>query len=206
MQKLTRKDLLSLEQYTERRPILRREVMAHKKHRHVALGEHVTLLFEDRMTVQYQIQEMLRAERIFEATGIQEELDAYNPLIPDGNNLKATMLIEYENVDERQQALARLKGIEQQVWIQIGDQKTYAIADEDMERENEQKTASVHFLRFQFDAGAAGRLRQGAVFRFGVDHPNYRAKVDAVGEQRQSLLQDFTIQTANVFNDWQGNA
>jgi hypothetical protein len=190
MQKLTRKDLFSLEQYAELRPKLRREVMAHKKHRHIALGEHVTLLFEDRTTVQYQIHEMLRAERIFEAAGIQEELDAYNPLIPDGNNLKATMLIEYENVDERQQALARLKGIEQRVWIQIGDHKTYAIADEDLERENEQKTASVHFLRFQFQGGA-DLLRHGEVFRFGVDHPNYREQIDADSKQRQSLLQDF---------------
>jgi hypothetical protein len=191
MQKLTRKDLLSLEQYAERRPEMRRDIMAHKKNRHVALGEHVTLLFEDRMTIHYQIQEMLRAERIFEAAGIQEELDAYNPLIPDGDNLKATMLIEYENVDERQQALARLKGIEQRVWVQIGDRKTYAIADEDLERENEQKTASVHFLRFQFDGCAADLLRQGAAFRMGVDHANYREQADATDAQRQSLLRDF---------------
>lgn len=194
MKKLTRKDLLSLEQYAERRPDMRREVIAHKKSRHIALGAHITLLFEDRLTIQYQIQEMLRVERIFEAAAIQDELDAYNPLIPDGDNLKATMLIEYEDGAERQTALAQLKGIEHKVRIQIGERKIFAIADEDLQRENELKTSSVHFLRFQFDSKDIAALRSGIVMWFGIDHPHYQARIEASAPQQQSLLNDFSHQ------------
>lgn len=192
MAALTRQDLLSLEQYSERRNALRSEIIAHKKNRHLALGEHVRLLFEDRRTIQYQIQEMLRTERIFEASGIQEELDAYNPLIPDGDNWKATLLIEYEDVAERQIALARLKGIEDRIYAQVGEQRVYAIADEDIERENEQKTASVHFLRFQFDQAQIAALRGGAALVFGIDHPQYSETMTPSAAQRQSLLADFS--------------
>lgn len=191
MKKLTRQDLYSLEQYAERRADIRKEVMAHKQNRRIALGDHVRLLFEDRITIHYQVQEMLRAERIFEAAGIQEELDAYNPLIPDGDNLKATLLIEYEDVAERQAALATLKGIENRVWVQIGNQKAFAIADEDLARENAEKTSSVHFLRFQFDRKTGERIRGGADVRFGVDHPRYQAITEATAAQKHSLAQDF---------------
>ena len=191
MKKLTREDLFSLEQYAERRTDIRAEVMAHKQNRRISLGDHIRLLFEDRITIQYQVQEMLRAERIFEAAGIEEELAAYNPLIPDGDNLKATMLIEYEDVNERQQALARLRGIEDRVWVQIADQRAYAIADEDLERENDVKTSSVHFLRFQFDDKAGVRLRAGAPLSFGVDHDLYSATTVATQAQRESLAADF---------------
>ncbi|MGA7979634.1 MAG: DUF3501 family protein, partial [Chromatiaceae bacterium] len=150
MQHLTRDDLHSLEKYAELRSEFRNRVMAHKKTRQVALGPHITLYFEDRLTMQYQVQEMLRAERIFEAAGIQEELDAYNPLIPDGSNWKATFMVEYEDADERREALSRLIGIEDRVWVRVaGFDKVGAIADEDLEREDETKTSSVHFLRFE---------------------------------------------------------
>ena len=191
MTKLTRKDLYSLEEYAERRPDIRREVMAHKQNRRISLGDHIHLLFEDRFTIHYQVQEMLRAERIFEAAGIEDELDAYNPLIPDGDNLKATMLIEYEDVQERQAALEKLIGVEDKVWVQIADQRAYAIADEDLERENETKTSSVHFLRFQFDNKAGQRLKAGAELSFGVDHEYYVANVVASDAQRESLATDF---------------
>ncbi|HET8711751.1 MAG TPA: DUF3501 family protein [Spongiibacteraceae bacterium] len=191
MKKLTRQDLFGLEKYAERRPEIRAEVMAHKKPRHIALGEHVRVLFEDRVTIQYQIQEMLRAERIFEAAGIQEELDAYNPLIPDGDNLKATLLLEYEDVEQRRVALEQLKGIEDRVYVRIGEKIIFAIADEDIERENDTKTASVHFLRFQFDKALIERLRKGAEFVVGVDHPQYIAEVVLNDLQRWALLADF---------------
>jgi hypothetical protein len=190
MQRLTRQDLLSLEQYSERRAQMRRDVIAHKRNRHIQLGAHVRLLFEDRLTIQYQIQEMLRTERIFEAAGIQEELDAYNPLIPDGDNWKATMLIEYEEVAERRVALERLKGIEDRVYIQIGGGRIYAIADEDMERANDVKTASVHFLRFQLEPALIAALRAGAPLGFGTDHPHYPVSAPAEAGQRQALLAD----------------
>lgn len=190
MKPLTRQDLFSLEQYAERRPQIRREVMSHKQNRHVVIGAHLRLLFEDRLTIQYQVQEMLRAERIFEAHAIQEELDAYNPLIPDGDNWKATMLIEYEDVEERRVALERLRGIEDRVYAQIGEQKVYAIADEDLERENDTKTSSVHFLRFQLDAGQVAKVRGGQAFSFGADHPEYREVVQLSDAQRQALLAD----------------
>ena len=191
MKKLSRQDLIGLEQYSERRPKIRSEVIAHKKPRQIALGEHVRLLFEDRLTIQYQIQEMLRAERIFEAAAIQEELDAYNPLIPDGDNLKATLLLEYEDVEQRRVALEQLKGIEDRVYVRIGEKIIFAIADEDIERENDTKTASVHFLRFQFDAGLVDRLRAGSAFFIGVDHAQYRAEVALDDLQRRALLADF---------------
>ncbi len=159
------------------------------------LGDHVTLLFEDEMTMRYQIQEMLRAERIFEAEGIQGELDAYNPLIPDGSNWKATMMIEYPDSGERRQALSRLIGVEDRVWVQVeGCPKVYAMADEDLERENEQKTSSVHFLRLELDPSMKKALTSGANIRMGVDHPNYQATIDPLpGPVRESLLKDLAF-------------
>jgi hypothetical protein len=188
---IERHSLLSLEAYARERPSFRAKVIEHKKQRTVALGEHVTLLFEDELTIRYQVQEMLRIERIFEEEGIRHELDAYNPLVPDGGNWKATMLIGYPDADERRRMLARLKGIEGRVWVQIGGgERVYAIADEDLERENEEKTSSVHFLRFELGAGAA-RLGQGATLAIGVDHSEYRAVLDPVPEDiRAALAQD----------------
>jgi hypothetical protein len=193
MPRITRESLMTLEAYARVRKDFRANVMAHKKARTVHLGEHVTLLFEDEMTMRYQIQEMLRAERIFEEEGIQDELEAYNPLIPDGTNWKATMLIEYADVAERQAALARLKGVEDKVWVQAGEGKRiWAIADEDLERENDAKTSSVHFLRFELDATSRQALRSGAPLAVGVDHPAYRA-VEQIGPAtRDSLLRDLT--------------
>lgn len=191
MARIERGSLLSLEAYTRERNAFRMRVIEHKKHRTVHLGEHLTLLFEDELTIRYQIQEMLRIERIFEEEGIQHELDAYNPLVPDGSNLKATMMIEYPDVAERQRKLARLKGIEDRVWVQVaGFARVYAIADEDLERENEQKTSAVHFLRFEFDAGMRDALRRGAGLGLGVDHPEYQASVDAVAAVRAALAGD----------------
>ena len=194
MNELTRDDLMSLEAYSERRAAFRSEVMAHKKNRKVALGEHATLYFEDRLTIQYQVQEMLRAERIFERDGIQEELDAYNPLIPDGSNLKATFMIEYPDEAERKQALARLVGIEDRVWVQAeGHERVYAIADEDLDRETEEKTSSVHFLRFELDDAMVAALKQGAALHVGVDHPEYEAMVSALPDPvRDSLCGDLS--------------
>lgn len=191
MKKLSRADLFSLEQYSQRRPQIRSEVIAHKKPRQISLGEHIRLLFEDRLTMQYQIQEMLRAERIFEAAGIQEELDTYNALIPDGDNLKATLLLEYEDIDQRRVALEQLKGVEDRIYVRIGERIIFAIADEDIERENDTKTASVHFLRFQFDMGQVDRLRTAAEFLIGVDHAQYRAEIALDDAQRRALLADF---------------
>jgi hypothetical protein len=166
--------------------------MAHKKDRSVSLGDHVTLIFEDELTIRYQVQEMLRIERIFEEEGIRGELDAYNPLIPDGRNFKATMMIEYPDVDERKRALARLKGIEDRVWVQVeGCEKVYAIADEDLERETEEKTASVHFLRFELTEEMAKSLKYGVGLAIGVDHPEYVAAIAAVSPGvRNSLVGD----------------
>lgn len=192
MNKLERKDLWNLEDYAQKRAEFRQQVMAHKKARTLHIGPNVTLMFEDRLTMQYQVQEMLRAERIFEAQGIQDELDAYNPLIPDGNNWKATMLIEYPDVDERQQALAKLIGIEDKTWVRVdGFDKVYAIADEDMERERADKTSSVHFLRFELVPDMVKALKSGAALSAGVDHPNYTHSLDPVpGPLRQTLLAD----------------
>ena len=192
MAAITRDSLMTLEAYAKVRNEFRANVMAHKKNRNVQLGEHVTLLFEDEMTMRYQIQEMLRAERIFEQNGIQDELDAYNPLVPDGSNWKATMMIQYPDIDERRSALGRLVGIEDRVWVQVeGCPKVYAVADEDLERETEQKTSSVHFLRFELDPAMKKALGTGANIRMGVDHPNYQATLDpAAAAVRESLLKD----------------
>ena len=177
--KLTRADLLTLESYHEKRPAMRREVMAHKANRKVLIGEHAALYFEDRLTIQYQIQEMLRAEWIYQAEAIQEELDAYNPLIPDGDNLKATFMVEYPDAEERRVALGALIGIEDRVWVRVGAAApVYAVADEDLERANEVKTSAVHFLRFQFDAAAVAAIKGGAPLAMGIDHPAYTHAVD----------------------------
>lgn len=192
MARLTREDLYSLEKYAEIRSDFRAMVMAHKRDRKVHLGPNATLYFEDRLTMQYQIQEMLRAERIYEAEGIQDELDAYNPLIPDGNNWKATFMLEYGDVDERRVALARLLGVERRVWVRVhGYDPVYAIADEDLERETEEKTSSVHFLRFELDPEMVEAVRDGAEVAMGVDHPEYDHSVDPIPlNTRTSLAQD----------------
>jgi hypothetical protein len=179
MPHITRDSLMSLEHYAQARTEFRARVMAHKKDRTLPVGEHVTLIFEDELTVRYQIQEMLRAERIFEGDGIQDELDAYNPLVPDGNNWKATMMIEYPEVAERQRMLSRLIGIEDRVWVQVeGQARVYAVADEDLERENDEKTSSVHFLRFELDRAMVQALKKGARVAAGIDHPQYRVAID----------------------------
>jgi hypothetical protein len=192
MMTLTRDSLMTLEAYSKARPEFRRQVIEHKKNRTVSLGEHLTLIFEDEMTVRYQVQEMLRIERIFEEEGIQHELDSYGPLIPDGRNFKATMMIEYPDADERRRELARLIGIEDRVWVQVeGSDRVYAIADEDLERENEQKTSSVHFLRFELTEEMAAALKYGVSLSIGVDHPNYRVALSPVNNQiRTALVKD----------------
>jgi len=183
-------DLMSLEQYARARPAFRARVIEHKRHRTVAVGPHATFCFEDRLTMQYQVQEMLRAERIFEADGIQDELDAYNPLIPDGTNLKATLLIEYLDPDERQAALKRLKGIEDRCYVAVGDARAYAIADEDLKRENDEKTSAVHFLRFEIPAEARRWFREGAAATVGIDHPAYTVAVRLAPEAHAALGAD----------------
>lgn len=192
MQKLERKDLWSLEDYAQKRADYRKQIIEHKRARSLHLGPNLTLLFEDRMTMHYQVQEMLRAERIFEPAGIQDELDAYNPLIPDGRNWKATMLIEFPDVDERREALARLIGIEERVWLQVeGQAPVRPIADEDLERETETKTSSVHFLRFELSDTMVQALKGGVALNAGVDHPQYRHELKPVPPTlRQALLAD----------------
>jgi hypothetical protein len=192
MAKLTRESLMTLEAYAKARKDFRATVIAHKKPRTVHVGDHVTLIFEDRLTIQYQVQEMLRVEKIFEEEGIQDELDAYNPLIPDGLNFKATMLIEYEDETERRAALSLLKGIEDRTWVQVeGLPRVHAIADEDLDRENEQKTSSVHFLRFELTREMADALKYGMALSIGVDHPHYLAKLEPVpAPVREALLKD----------------
>jgi hypothetical protein len=192
MTRIARDSLLTLEDYARQRKEFRAKVIAHKKLRTIALGPHVTLQFEDELTIRYQIQEMLRIERIFEDEGIRDELDAYNPLIPDGTNLKATMMIEYPDPAERQRMLARLKGVEDRVWLQVeGCERVYAIADEDLERENERKTSSVHFLRFELSDEMRKALKYGIALAMGVDHPEYRATLDSVpSEIRASMAGD----------------
>jgi hypothetical protein len=192
MQKINRDSLLSLEAYARQRKEFREKVLAHKKDRTVHLGEHVTLVFEDELTMRYQIQEMLRIERTFEDQGIQDELDAYNPLIPDGSNLKATMMIEYADAEERKFALTQLKGIEDRVWVQAeGCARVHAIADEDLERENEEKTSAVHFLRFELSPEMKQALKHGVALAIGVDHPNYQLELGAVAAGvRASLVRD----------------
>lgn len=190
--KLTRDDLYSLEKYAEIRPEMRTKVMAHKKNRNLAVGPHVTLYFEDPLTIQYQIQEMLRAEKIFDAEGIQEELDAYNPLIPDGSNWKATMMIEYVDPEERIEALKKLIGIDRKTWVQVeGFDKVYAISNEDLERETEDKTSAVHFLRFELTPEMVEAVKNGAAISVGIDHENYHYAVSPIPENyRQSLAND----------------
>jgi hypothetical protein len=192
MPQIARDSLMTLEAYAKQRKEFRARVIEHKKVRTVHVGEHVTLQFEDELTIRYQVQEMLRIERIFEEGGIQEELDAYNPLIPDGGNLKATMMIEYPDPAERQRMLAKLKGVEDRTWIQVeGCERVYAIADEDLERENADKTSSVHFLRFELGDEMRKALKYGVGVAVGIDHPDYRASVDAVApEVRASLVSD----------------
>ena len=192
MSKLSRTDLWSLEEYSELRPTFRSKVIAHKKHRQVALGEHVRLYFEDALTIKYQIQEMLRIEKVFEAHGIIEELDAYNPLIPDGHNWKATFMIEYEDAEERARQLSRMIGIEDKVWLQIEDcERVYPIADEDLSRDNEIKTSSVHFLRFELTPAMIAAAHQGACVSAGIDHPAYPIEaVDLTDVVRSSLTKD----------------
>lgn len=192
MAKITRDSLLTLEDYARIRTQRRTEVMAHKKPRKIALGEHVTLLFEDDVTILYQIQEMLHIERIFQDTEIMHELAAYLPLVPDGSNWKATMMIEYADPVERAQQLAQLVGIENRVWVRIDDlPPIYAIADEDLERENSEKTSAVHFLRFELTPDMVQALKQQGRLSMGVDHPAYQVTIDNVDEQsRLSLLND----------------
>ncbi len=182
MDKLKIADLWKLEEYAEQRPEFRRKVIAHKKARKVHLGAHLTLIFEDRLTIQYQVQEMLRIERIFERAGIQEEIDSYNPLIPDGSNWKATLLVEYEDVVLRQR-----------MWVQVGDlPRVMAIADEDIERQNEEKTSAVHFLRFELTPEAIRLLREGMELRFGVSHPKAGFEELASAETRRALMADLS--------------
>src|SRR5687768_4822806 len=191
---LTRADLMSLEQYSTERKEFRARVLDHKRHRLVTVGPNATWAFEDRLTIQYQVQEMLRVERIFEAAGIQDELDAYNPLIPDGSNWKVTFLIEFPDPDERKARLAVLKGIEDRCWVQVaGCERVFAIADEDLERENEEKTSSVHFLRFELSPAMVAQARGGAALAVGVDHPNYRHEVQPLPQaSREALTADLT--------------
>jgi len=191
MAQIVPESLLSLEAYARERSAYRSRVIEHKKLRTVHVGEHVTLIFEDETTIRYQVQEMLRIERIFEQEGVRGELETYNPLIPDGGNWKATMLIEFPEPEERRRRLGELKGIEDCAWVQAGGcAQVHAIADEDLERENDQKTSSVHFLRFELDPGMRRALRQGAGLSIGVDHPNYRASVAAAPGVRDSLAGD----------------
>ena len=186
---LERKDLWSLEEYSEKRNAFRNEVLAHKENRRVQIGGHVLLVFEDETTIRYQIQEMLRIEKIFEAAGIQEELDAYNPLLPDGDNWKCSMLIQYPDVEERKVRLGELLDIENRVWVRVGDgDKVFAIADEDLERANDDKTSAVHFLRFQFDDGNVSGLRSGSAITFGIDHDSYPSDNVLVSESVRSAL------------------
>lgn len=192
MDKLTRKDLYSLEEYAGNRADFRKRVLDHKKDRHVHIGPSATLYFEDRQTIQYQIQEMLRVERIFEATGIQEELDAYNPLIPDGSNWKATFMIEEPDVERRKDLLARLVGVEDRVWVRIdGSEPVFAIADEDMDRETKEKTSAVHFMRFELGEEMIAAIRAGASLGMGIAHASYSHEVEPVtAPVREALLAD----------------
>ncbi len=192
MSKLTRDDLFSLEKYAEIRPEFRARVMRHKQDRQLPIGDHARLYFEDALTMQYQIQEMLRIERIFEAAGIEEELEAYNPLIPDGDNWKATFMVEYPDEDERREALKRLVGIEDKIWMRIdGFDPVWAIADEDLERSDDDKTSSVHFLRFQLSPGMVEAAKAGKAISAGIDHPEYNEVVAPLPENlRASLVKD----------------
>ncbi len=192
MNKLNHSDLYSLEEYARIRPEFRARVMEHKQHRRVPIGDHATLYFEDALTMQYQVQEMLRIERIFEADGIQDELDVYNPLIPDGNNWKATFMVEYEDVDERREALARLIGIERGLWVQVdGFEPVHPIANEDLERETEDKTSSVHFVRFELTPEMVAAAKYGSRVSMGIDHKAYTHSIEDIpADIKQSLIAD----------------
>jgi hypothetical protein len=192
MNKLSRADLFSLEQYAEARPEFRRKVLEHKKNRRLDLGTNAALYFEDRLTMQYQVQEMLRIEKIFEADGINEELEAYNPLIPDGTNWKATFMVEFPDIAERKAMLQQLIGIEDRVFVHVADfERVYAIADEDLERADEQKTSAVHFLRFELPPEQIRALKSGAALIAGIDHENYQVEVSPVPDNvRTSLVND----------------
>ncbi|MGA8146217.1 MAG: DUF3501 family protein [Gallionellaceae bacterium] len=193
MSKLTRDDLYTLEKYAAIRPELRARVMEHKANRRLAIGPHATLYFEDSLTMQYQVQEMLRLERIFEPEGIQQELDVYNPLIPDGSNWKATFMLEYEDVEQRRAALARLIGIEKTVWMQAeGYDRVFAIANEDLDRETEDKTAAVHFVRFELTPEMIAAIKRGATVRAGIAHPDYPEEVAMPDKVRDSLAGDLS--------------
>ena len=193
MNKLSRDDLYSLEHYAEVRPEFRAQVMAHKKNRRVPLGPIAALYFEDRLTMHYQVQEMLRAERIFEAEGIQEELDAYNPLIPDGSNLKATFMIEVVDEEERRRILSELIGIEKETWLRVdGFEPVFAVADEDLERETEDKTSTVHFMRFELNEAMVAAAKQGAAIGVGIGHRDYTQQLEPLPDNiRNSLVADF---------------
>src|SRR3984893_4428529 len=193
MDKLAAKDLMPLEQYARERPAFRARVMRHKVERQLAVGPNATWCFEDRLTVQYQVQEMLRTERIFEAAAIENEMGSYNPLIPDGSNWKVTLLIEFVQPAERARALARLKGIEDRCWVEVaGHPRVFAIPDKDLERQNEEKTSAVHFLRFELDPGLIAALLLGAALGAGSDHEHYRHAVHTVpAPTRLALMADF---------------
>jgi hypothetical protein len=199
MTDLSRADLWSLEEYAERRPFFRAEIMAHKKNRQVPLGEHARLYFEDELTIRYQIQEMLRIEKVFEPDGINEELEAYNPLIPDGHNWKATFMIEYDEPQERAQQLSQMIGIENKVWLQVQScDRVYPIADEDLERDNEHKTSSVHFLRFELTPSMVAAVHSGGTICAGVDHPAYTVESMLLRPAvRDSLANDLQASAIN---------
>ena len=191
MEKLSHETLMSLEEYARNRADFRARVIEHKKDRRVAIGDHAALYFEDTFTMQYQVQEMLRIEKIFEPEGIQEELDVYNPLIPDGNNWKATFMIEYQDVEERKAALAKMVGIEDKVWVKVGDQeRVHPISNEDLDRTTEDKTSSVHFMRFELTADMVSAAKGGASITMGIDHPAYNYEVEVSDSVRQSLVND----------------
>ena len=192
--KITRESLMTLETYAKARPEFRKRVIEHKKLRTLALGEHVTLIFEDELTIRYQIQEMLRIEKIFEEEGILHELESYTPLVPDGSNFKATMMIEYDDPAERKIALAKLIGVEDKVWVQVeGSPKVYAIADEDLERENDEKTSSVHFLRFELSKDMCEALKYGVTLSVGIDHENYKVAISPLpASSRNALVADLS--------------
>jgi hypothetical protein len=193
MKLLSRGDLFSLEEYAERRKEFRHQVIEHKRHRNVSVGQNLRFYFEDRLTIQYQIQEMLRIEKVFEPAGIEDELDAYNPLIPDGSNLKATLMIEFENSDERRIALRKLVGIEDCIWLTIdGSEPVFAIANEDLPRSTVEKTSAVHFLRFEFTPPQIELARKGAAIILGVSHPEYESQLPLDDDCRDSLVADFS--------------
>ena len=195
MSTLSRADLWSLEDYAQERPAFRAQVMAHKKTRQLALGDHARLYFEDALTIKYQIQEMLRIEKVFEAAGINEELDAYNPLIPDGHNWKATFMIEYEDPTERSEQLAKMIGIEDKVWLQVGNgERVYPIADEDLDRSNDVKTSSVHFLRFELKPDMIAAAHGGEAIHTGIEHSAYFIETQTVSDDvRRALIADLAM-------------